>query len=186
VVILTEIEALPITTTWMTKVRMTVFAIVALNATTAAKAQQKYTTPSPAQSAPTAHAAPAQTTYRPTYQQPTYRPTYQAAPAVGGGDPYGFTSWLNGVRAQYGLSAVGYDAGLSGWAAQNNAQQSARGLGHHVMGPARRQNSAMAQSYAQIGAMWLASPSHRAALLDPTIRNIGIAGAGAYWTYNAQ
>ncbi len=54
------------------------------------------------------------------------------------------------------------------------------------MGPARRQNSAMAQSYAQIGAMWLASPAHRAALLDPTIRTIGIAGAGAYWTFNAQ
>jgi uncharacterized protein YkwD len=33
--------------------------------------------------------------------------------------------------------------------------------------------------------MWMASPAHRAALLDPTIRFVGIAGAGAYWTYNA-
>jgi uncharacterized protein YkwD len=109
-----------------------------------------------------------------------------AAPAQAAyyGDPYGFTNWLNGVRAQYGLGAVGYDPNLSAWAASNNSQQQYRGMGHHVMGPARRQNSAMG-NYANIGAMWLASPAHRAALLDPTIRFIGIAGLGAYWTFNA-
>ncbi len=58
-------------------------------------------------------------------------------------------------------------------------------MGHHVMGPARRQNSAMG-NYASIGSMWMASPAHRAALLDPTISFVGIAGAGAYWTYNAR
>ncbi len=66
----------------------------------------------------------------------------------------------------------------------NNDQQAARGMGHHVMGPARRQNAAMGH-YASIGAMWMNSPGHRAALLDPTIRWIGIAGLGAYWTFNA-
>ena len=50
-------------------------------------------------------------------------------------------------------------------------------MGHYVMGPARRQNSAMG-SYASIGSMWMASPAHRAALLDPSIRWIGIAGLG--------
>jgi uncharacterized protein YkwD len=108
------------------------------------------------------------------------QPVY-AAPA---GDPYGFVNWLNATRAQYGLGAVGYDPNLTNWASVNNNHQSSRGMGHYVMGPARRQNSAMG-AYANIGAMWMASPAHRAALLDPTIRFVGIAGAGAYWTYNA-
>jgi uncharacterized protein YkwD len=112
--------------------------------------------------------------------QPQPRPT--TAPA---GDPYGFTAWLNSIRAGYGLSAVGYDPNLSGWAAANNSQQQARGMGHFVMGPARRQNSAMGH-YSSIGSMWLNSPAHRSALLDPSIRWIGIAGLGTYWTFNAR
>jgi uncharacterized protein YkwD len=105
-------------------------------------------------------------------------------PMVPAGDPYGFTAWLNSTRARYGLPPVGYDPNLSNWAAANNGQQQARGLGHFVMGPARRQNAAMGHA-AGIGAQWMASPAHRAALLDPTIRWIGIAGLGAYWTFNA-
>lgn len=143
-------------------------ALFAMTATV--NAQQYYTAPA------TGYyytQAPAQ-----SYAQPQYA-------AASTGDPYGFTNWLNGVRASYGLPAVGYDSSLSNWAAANNAQQNSRGLGHFVMGPARRQNSAMG-NYAQIGAMWLASPAHRAALLDPSIRAIGIAGAGAYWTFNAR
>jgi uncharacterized protein YkwD len=141
---------------------------------------------------------PAQTQYaQPTYTYPQQGYTYaqpgytyaqpsqpQQATTATSGDPYGFTAWLNSTRAQYGLPAVGYDPNLANWAAQNSAQQNARGLGHHVMGPARRQNSAMG-NYASIGAMWMASPAHRAALLDPTISFVGIAGAGAYWTFNA-
>lgn len=100
------------------------------------------------------------------------------------GDPYGFLGWLNTTRAGYGLPAVGYDSSLESWASANNAQQQARGMGHFVMGPARRQNAAMG-SAASVGAQWMASPAHRAALLDPSIRWIGIAGMGAYWTFNA-
>jgi uncharacterized protein YkwD len=103
---------------------------------------------------------------------------------VASGDPYGFTAWLNATRASYGLPAVGYDPNLASWASVNNSHQQSRGIGHFVMGPARRQNSAMG-NYANIGAMWMASPAHRAALLDPSIRWIGIAGLGAYWTFNA-
>jgi len=104
--------------------------------------------------------------------------------AASGEDPYGFVSWLNTTRSSFGLSAVGYDQNLTNWAAMNNTQQQARGIGHHVMGPARRQNAAIG-SAASIGAQWMASPAHRAALLDPNIRMIGIAGLGAYWTFNA-
>lgn len=100
------------------------------------------------------------------------------------GDPYGFVNWLNGVRGQYGLGAVGVDPSLSNWAAANNGQQQALGMGHHVMGPARRQNSAMGD-FPSVTSMWMASPAHRAALLDPSISWIGIASMGAYWTFNA-
>ncbi len=101
------------------------------------------------------------------------------------GDPYGFIAWLNATRASYGLAAVGHDPNLTNWAAVNNSHQTSRGLGHYVMGSARRQNSAMGH-YASIGAMWMNSPAHRAALLDPSIRMAGIAGTGSYWTFNAN
>jgi uncharacterized protein YkwD len=126
-------------------------------------------------------AAPAQYEYA---QPAAAAPAQAAAPTATGGDAYGFTAWLNGVRASYGLGAVGYDPNLESWAQMNNGQQAARGLGHYVMGPARRQNSAMG-GFPSIESMWMASPAHRAALLDPTIQFIGIAGAGAWWTFNA-
>jgi uncharacterized protein YkwD len=115
--------------------------------------------------------------------QPQTAPVAAPATTQGGSDPYGFLNWLNGVRASYGLCLVGYDANLSNWAAMNNNAQLASGLGHFVMGPARRQNSAWNTGFP--GPMWMASPGHRAALLDPTIQWIGIATAGAYWTFSA-
>ena len=142
---------------------------------------------------PAATAAPAATTpaaatpaaanggAAPTTASATTTPA-ATAPA---GDAYGFTAWLNATRASYGLPAVGYDPNLESWAAVNSAQQAARGLGHFVMGPARRQNSAMG-GYPGIESMWMASPAHRAALLDPTIQWIGIAAYGAYWTFNVR
>ena len=137
------------------------------------------TTAAGAQVIPTAYTVPVADT---AALQPQ---AVQAAPAAsyGGSDPYGFLSWLNSTRASYGLGSVGYDQNLSNWASQNNSQQMSRGLGHFVMGPARRQNAAMGAGFP--GAMWMASPAHRAALLDPTISWIGIAAAGAYWTFNA-
>jgi uncharacterized protein YkwD len=155
---------------------------------------------------PTYAAQPVQNYYTPQNYQPTQEPATtagsqiiqtgyttpvdtaatqpaEAAPASYGGDPYGFMAWLNSTRASYGLGPVNYDANLANWAAMNNSQQQARGLGHFVMGPARRQNSAAGGVFP--GAMWMASPAHRAALLDPTITWFGIAAAGAYWTFNA-
>ncbi len=129
-----------------------------------------------------------QTVQTPVTAQVSAATTSDVAPAetatTVAGDPYGFVGWLNATRAAYGLSAVGYDPNLSNWAAMNNDQQAARGMGHFVMGPARRQNAAMG-AFANIGSMWMNSPAHRAALLDPTISAIGIAGLGAYWTFNA-
>jgi len=120
----------------------------------------------------------------PVAEAPASQPAQAAPAATYYGDPYGFLSWLNATRASYGLGPVNYDQNLSNWAAMNNDQQMARGLGHFVMGPARRQNSAAGGGFP--GAMWMASPAHSAALLDPTISWIGIAAAGAYWTFNAN
>jgi uncharacterized protein YkwD len=146
----------------------------------------------PANQVPPANQAQPAQSLSDTQVIPTSYTTYDSTPAAttapastDAGDPYGFTGWLNATRAAYGLPAVGHDPNLSNWAAENNNQQAARGMGHFVMGPARRQNSAIG-SISNIGSMWMASPAHRAALLDPTIRWIGIAGLGAYWTFNAN
>lgn len=155
-------------------------ALLAIGGTGTVNAQQ-YAPAQAARPAPTYY-------YQSNYYAPS-QPAQYAYPAQAqqpvSGDPYGFTSWLNSTRASYGLAPVGYDPNLAGWAAQNNAHQQSRGMGHYVMGSARRQNSAMG-SYSSIGSMWMNSPAHRAALLDPSIRWIGIAGAGAYWTFNAN
>ncbi len=139
---------------------------------------------------PTSYVQPTTSAASPVTEAPASESTSAAtnpttsAPAASSGDPYGFTAWLNATRASYGLSPVGYDSNLENWAAMNSAQQASSGLGHFVMGPARRQNSAMG-GYPGIETMWMNSPAHRAALLDPTIQWIGIAAYGAYWTFNA-
>jgi uncharacterized protein YkwD len=161
-------------------------ALVTTSATLAVRAEQSPSTAPATGAAPAAVKAPkvVPVAARPASAAASPAPVQPVQPRPPAGDPYGFTQWLNGVRASYGLPAVGYDPNLEAWGQQNNMQQNARGIGHFVMGPARRQNSAMGH-YAQIGAMWMASPGHQAALLDPTIRWIGIAGMGAYWTFNA-
>lgn len=116
---------------------------------------------------------------RPVYTTQPAQPVY-AQPAYQSGDPYGFTAWLNGVRAQNGRGPVGHDPGLSSQAAVNNSY----GFGHNYMGSARRQNAGMGAA-ATVWSMWMASPAHQAALLDPTITMIGIAASGSIWTFNA-
>ena len=157
----------------------------AASATQYYQAPQYYQAAEPTQTTATATSTPVvPASYTvPVADAPASQPV-QAAPEATYGDPYGFLYWLNSTRASYGLGPVNYDQNLSNWAAMNNSEQMARGLGHFVMGPARHQNSAAGGEFP--GAMWMASPAHRAALLDPTISWIGIAAAGAYWTFNAS
>lgn len=96
-----------------------------------------------------------------------------------------FLNWLNSIRSSYGLGAVSYDANLENWAAENNNQQAAMGLGHHVRGPARVQNSGQGD-YTGVINMWMISSGHRAALLDPTLRTVGLAVHGSWWTFNGS
>lgn len=111
---------------------------------------------------------------------------------VGGdipGDPYHFTTWLNLTRAMYGLEPLTYDRELERWAARNNEAQRVWGVGHHVRGPAYRQNAAVVTGNVSqfIGLIWMDSDDHWPALLDPNIRRHGIAWDGkAYWTWNAR
>lgn len=114
---------------------------------------------------------------------PAPPPGPSLAPAPAAGDPYGFLNWLNATRAAYGLAAVGYDPALDGDCHQNNLCQAARGLGHHFMGRARRQNSAW--NAADVGRVWMGSSAHQSALLDPTIRFASITWFGAWCTFSA-
>jgi uncharacterized protein YkwD len=108
----------------------------------------------------------------------------EAAPTT---DPHGFADILNNVRASAGLPPLAYDHDLAVWAANNNAEQSARGLGHHV-NPNCYQNSAWNTPDAQSTAEeWMSSPAHRANMLSPNVTRFGIAyGPGPYWTMNAK
>lgn len=111
------------------------------------------------------------------------RPPEDVAPAA---DPYGFAAVLNQYRASAGLPPVAYDPDLSAWAANNNSEQSQRGLGHHV-NPNFFQNCMWNTTDAQSTAVeWMNSPGHRANMLSPNVTRFGIAyGPGPYWTMNA-
>lgn len=104
-----------------------------------------------------------------------------ASPALAqSGDP--LTDAINVVRAGYGLQGLVFDGNLSAWASQNNSY----GFGHFVMGPAMRQNAAWGIHDVQgVVSAWMASPGHRAALLDATITTSGGSYDGTNWTWNA-
>lgn len=97
-----------------------------------------------------------------------------------------FLAWLNRERAGQGLLAVQYSPDLEKWAALNNTHQRSRGLGHYVLGPASRQNAAMAATVMAAAPMWLNSPPHRSGLFDASIRWIGVAGDGTWATWNGS
>ncbi len=110
-----------------------------------------------------------------------FRRTVYASPSVPvAEDPHGFVGWLNSQRSMRGLSAVGYDPGLSSWAALN----SAAGFGHSVRA-GRRQNAGVG-SLESVCTGWLASPAHAAALFDPSITRVGIAVVNGCWTMNGD
>ena len=116
--------------------------------------------------------------------QDSKRAPEEAVPTT---DPYGFAGILNNYRATAGLAPLAYDHDLSAWAAQNNAEQANRGLGHHV-NPNCYQNSAWnTPDAARTAEEWINSPPHRANLLVSNATRFGIAyGPGPYWTLNAQ
>jgi hypothetical protein len=102
-------------------------------------------------------------------------------------DPYGFSGIINRIRSEAGLPLLAYDHDLSIWAAQNNAEQASRGLGHHIS-PNCYQNCAWNTPDAgSVAEAWMESRGHRANMLSPEISRFGIAfGPGPYWTMNAK
>lgn len=102
-------------------------------------------------------------------------------------DPYGFALILNRHRAAAGLPAVEYDHDLSAWAAQNNAEQVGRGLGHHVSRNFFQNCAWNTPDAASTAEEWMNSRGHRENMLSSSITRFGIAyGPGPYWTLNAQ
>lgn len=111
--------------------------------------------------------------------RPTQQVYYETQPAQG--DAYGFTSWINGVRARYGLHALAWSADAAAHAAIN----SARGFGHSYLGGTRRQNVGVGQLQT-VEAMWLQSSAHLSAIVDPSVTEVGIAYVNGVWTMNAR
>jgi hypothetical protein len=106
------------------------------------------------------------------------------APAT---DPYGFAAILNSYRAAAGLPPLAYDHDLSLWAAQNNAEQSQRGMGHHVSQNFYQNCAWNTVDAASTAEAWMESRGHRANMLSSAVSRFGIAyGPGPYWTMNAQ
>lgn len=136
-----------------------------------------YVAQATAQTAPTMEYVPPTGQVRTVAYTTTPTPAPQPQPQ---GDPYGFTAWLNGVRASYGLGAVKYDPNLSAWAARN----SAGGFSHNTRA-GRRQNVGMG-AFGTVCSMWLQSGAHRVALLDPSITQVGIAYVNGVWTFNGN
>lgn len=110
------------------------------------------------------------------------------APVEVSTDPYGFILWLNAYRGDRGRPPVVYDAYLAGLAMANCSM----GFGHHGPGGfpfghphSRRENVGVGPGQA-VWPMWTTSPAHNDALLDPTIRSVGIAYVNGVWTMNAR
>jgi hypothetical protein len=102
-------------------------------------------------------------------------------------DPYGFAAILNQHRAAHGLAPLAYDHDLSGWAAQNNAAQSSRGIGHHITINCYQNCAWNTPDAASTAEEWMNSRGHRANMLEPSATRFGIAyGPGPYWTMNAK
>ena len=117
-------------------------------------------------------------TYQQTYTYAVQQTTTVTAAAV---DVHGFCAWLNGLRAQRGLSAVAVDGALC----QDATVNSSHGFGHSFMGRARRQNAGVG-ALQTVQVMWTRSAAHAAALFDPTIRFIGLGQVGSVITFSAR
>ncbi len=102
-------------------------------------------------------------------------------PIQSGGDHYGFVAWINGVRATRGLGAVAWSNEMAYWALENSKV----GFGHLVLGTARRQNAGSGSLWTICNA-WLAHGPHAAALLDPSILEVGLGVVGQTWTFSAR
>ena len=128
------------------------------------------------------------------YQAPPGYATYQAVPvssvlvpsaaasvSLAGGDRWGIVGWLNAVRGSRGLGGVVWDEEVAIWAVEN----SRRGFGHVVRFGGWRQNVGMG-ALPTVQAMWLSSPAHASALLDPWVTRVGLGYANGVWTLNLR
>lgn len=123
------------------------------------------------------YAAPVQTDAPQAMQAAPFAVQYVADDGNGA-----FVNWLNSVRASRGLRAVVWSPVLAADAVIN----SSRGFGHSFMGRARRQNAGWGRSLPVIQQMWLASPAHLDAILDPSCTEVGLGMSGDVVTLNLR
>ena len=99
-----------------------------------------------------------------------------------------FSAWLNATRIMNGRDAIGIELEMIEVSIENNRLQLRKGLGHYYMGNCKRQNSGQGfLNIKQAAEKWMGSHYHKDALLDPTIKYIGVAfGMGEYWTFSAR
>lgn len=117
------------------------------------------------------------------------KPTTKDAVSAVQSDPWGFLSALNSTRAQHGLAALRYDANLSQWAADNcRIMTSVKVSGHYSLGDRSFWQVAL---YGAVDAptavlVFMGSPSHRNALLQPGVTIAGVWFDGSSWTANLK
>lgn len=123
-------------------------------------------------------------TQAPAATRPGVAPATVPAPPAGASQ---FLAWLNSHRARYGLPAVAHDPNLAAWARLNNQRmESARVSGHFCPAVCYQAAFYGPASWLQAGLGWLASPGHRAILLHPSIRFVGLDRWGSSYTLNAR
>lgn len=119
------------------------------------------------------------------------QPASAAAPAD---DEHQMLQLMNAERQRHGMAPLRIEAVLDGGAGRHAADQAARGTIYHsalaAAAPAGwlrlGENVGTAPDVAQLHAAMLASPSHRAAMLDPRFDHVGVGVAhgagGSHWT----
>ena len=101
-------------------------------------------------------------------------------------DDGGFVWMLNQARAARGLSPVAHNPAAVQVAAQNNALQLARGLGHHFLGGYGQVAAVGAWDAKAALDMWTGSPSHFAILFAPNLASVGFHQIGGVATASTQ
>lgn len=118
--------------------------------------------------------------------KPAPRPSAPAAPVSANAEARAQVMQLvNQQRADYGLSPLASNSSLFDSAQKWSAQMSAEGRMYHS-GHAPENVAWGYSTAAQVVAAWMASPGHRANILDPGSTLAGVGLVGTYWTLQFQ
>ncbi len=157
-------------------------ALCALSLSVAGLTEVKAQDATPMQVRPVMRVRPVTTT---PAVAPAAAPVTRAAmkPAAPAYDPL---AWINAARAQRGLYALIYDPSLSTWADNNNAAESRRGMGHHILAPGAAQITASTADPGYAVRLWTNSPGHARIMFSNSYRYAGISHLYGFATANMR